>query len=69
MRCALLIILLAAGSLGAQTDAQEKRFASADSLVSEGDSLGALQLLDAAVRANANDGEAWHRRGLLAWRM
>jgi GWxTD domain-containing protein len=69
MRCALLIFLLAAGSLGAQTDAQEKRFASADSLVSEGDSLGALQLLDAAVRANSSDGEAWHRRGLLAWRM
>jgi len=69
MRCALLVFLLAAGPLGAQTDAQEKRFASADSLVSEGDSVGALQMLDAAVRANASDGEAWHRRGLLAWRM
>lgn len=69
MRCAMLVFLLAATSLGAQSDIQEKRFASADSLVSEGDSVGALRLLDAAVRANASDGEAWHRRGVLAWRM
>lgn len=69
MRCVMLVCLLAAGSLAAQSDTQEKRFASADSLASEGDSVGALQLLDAAVRANASDGEAWHRRGVLAWRM
>ncbi|MEP7085820.1 MAG: GWxTD domain-containing protein, partial [Gemmatimonadota bacterium] len=69
MRFAILVLLLAAGSLAAQTDSQEKRFASADSLASEGDSVGALQMLDAAVRANASDGEAWHRRGVLAWRM
>ncbi len=69
MRCALLFLLLAASSLRAQTATQEKLFASADSLASEGDSAGALRLLDAAVRANASDGEAWHRRGVLAWRM
>ena len=69
MRCVMLVCLLAAGSLAAQSDTQEKRFASADSLASEGDSVGALQMLDAAVRANASDGEAWHRRGVLAWRM
>ena len=69
MRCALLFLLLAASSLRAQVATQEKLFASADSLASEGDSAGALRLLDAAVRANASDGEAWHRRGVLAWRM
>src|SRR5674476_563277 len=69
MRYALLVLLLASGALAAQTNTQENRFASADSLASEGDSAGALRLLDAAVRANASDGEAWHRRGVLAWRM
>lgn len=69
MRCALLVLLLAASSLDAQTGTQDNRFASVDSLASEGDSAGALRLLDAAVRANASDGEAWHRRGVLAWRM
>jgi len=69
MRCALLVLLLSASPLVAQTDTLENRFASADSLASEGDSAGALRLLDAAVRANASDGEAWHRRGVLAWRM
>ena len=69
MRCALLVLLLAAQPLAAQTNDQENRFATIDSLASEGDSAGALRLLDAAVRANASDGEAWHRRGVLAWRM
>jgi len=69
MRCALLVLLLASRALVAQTDTQENRFANADSLASEGDSAGALRLLDAAVRANASDGEAWHRRGVLAWHM
>jgi len=69
MRYALLVLLLAAKVLAAQTSAQENRFATVDSLASEGDSAGALRLLDAAVRANASDGEAWHRRGVLAWRM
>lgn len=69
MRCAWLALLLAAQALAAQTNTQDNRFASADSLASEGDSAGALRLLDAAVRANASDGEAWHRRGVLAWRM
>ena len=69
MRCALVVLLLAARVLAAQTSTQENRFASADSLASEGDSAGALRLLDAAVRANASNGEAWHRRGVLAWRM
>ena len=69
MRCALLVLLLAAQTLAAQTNDQENRFATIDSLASEGDSAGALRLLDAAVRANASDGEAWHRRGVLAWRM
>jgi GWxTD domain-containing protein len=69
MRCALLVLLLAAKTLAAQTNTQESRFANADSLASEGDSAGALRLLDAAVRANSSDGEAWHRRGVLAWRM
>ena len=69
MRYALLILLLAAQPLAAQVIVQENRFATIDSLASEGDSAGALRLLDAAVRANASDGEAWHRRGVLAWRM
>ena len=69
MRCAFVVLLLTARVLAAQTSTQENRFASADSLASEGDSAGALRLLDAAVRANASDGEAWHRRGVLAWRM
>ncbi|MEP7064701.1 MAG: GWxTD domain-containing protein [Gemmatimonadota bacterium] len=69
MRYALLVLLLAAKTLAAQSNAQESRFATVDSLASEGDSAGALRLLDAAVRANASDGEAWHRRGVLAWRM
>jgi GWxTD domain-containing protein len=73
MRCALLVLLLAARAIAAQTNTptntEESRFANADSLASEGDSVGALRLLDAAVRANASDGEAWHRRGVLAWRM
>ena len=70
MRCALLVLLLAAQPLAAQTERsgeslRERSIPSA----SEGDSAGALRLLDAAVRANASDGEAWHRRGVLAWRM
>ena len=69
MRCALLLALLASGALSAAAGAQDNRFASADSLVTKGDSAGALRLLDAAVRANASDGEAWHRRGVLAWNM
>ena len=69
MRYALLILLLAAQPVAAQVTVQENRFATIDSLASEGDSAGALRLLDAAVRANASDGEAWHRRGVLAWRM
>jgi GWxTD domain-containing protein len=69
MRCALVVMLLAAQALAAQTNTEDNRFANADSLASEGDSAGALRLLDAAVRANASDGEAWHRRGVLAWRM
>ena len=69
MRCAWLLLLLASGALAAGAGAQENRFASADSLVTHGDSAGALRLLDAAVRANASDGEAWHKRGVLAWSM
>src|ERR1700712_4709574 len=69
MRYALLVLLLAAKALAAQSNAQESRVATIDSLASEGDSAGALRLLDAAVRANASDGEAWHRRGVLAWHM
>jgi GWxTD domain-containing protein len=69
MRCALLFVLVASGALTAAAGAQENRFASADSLATEGDSAGALRLLDAAVRANASDGEAWHKRGVLAWSM
>jgi hypothetical protein len=48
--------LLAAQPLAAQTNDQENRFATIDSLASEGDSAGALRLLEAAVRANASDG-------------
>ena len=69
MRCALLLVLVASGALTAAAGAQENRFASADSLATEGDSAGALRLLDAAVRANASNGEAWHKRGVLAWSM
>lgn len=69
MRCALLLVLVASGALTAAAGAQDNRFASVDSLASEGDSAGALRLLDAAVRANGSDGEAWHKRGVLAWSM
>jgi GWxTD domain-containing protein len=69
MRCALLLFLLASGAFAARSGAQDNRFASSDSLVTEGDSVGALRLLDDAVRANASDGEAWHKRGVLAWSM
>lgn len=69
MRCATLLLLVASGALAVGAAAQDNRFASADSLVIQGDSAGALRLLDAAVRANASDGEAWHKRGVLAWSM
>jgi hypothetical protein len=69
MRWATLLLLLGASAAGARAAAQASRFADADSLVVKGDSAGALALLDAAVRANGSDGEAWHRRGVLAWSM
>src|ERR671933_1066622 len=71
MRQMLLAIALAgASSAGiASARAQNLLLARADSLVLRGDSVGALRLLDDAVRENATNADVWHRRGVLAWRM
>src|ERR671939_1591662 len=71
MRQMLLAFALAgASSVGiASAHAQDLLLARADSLVLRGDSLGALRLLDDAVRENATNAAVWHRRGVLAWRM
>src|SRR5918912_2066319 len=71
MRQMLLAFALAgASSVGiASAHAQDLLLARADSLVLRGDSLGALRLLDDAVRRNATNAVVWHRRGVLAWRM
>src|SRR5919199_1468547 len=66
----LAIALVGASSAGiASAHAQDLLLARADSLALRGDSLGALRLLDDAVRANATNAVVWHRRGVLAWRM
>src|SRR5919197_1200344 len=71
MRQMLLAIALAgASSVGiASAHAQDLLLARADSLVLHGDSLGALRLLDEAVRENSTSAAVWRRRGVLAWRM
>src|SRR5919206_4173410 len=71
MRQMLLAVALAgASTVGiASAHAQDLLLARADSLVLRGDSLGALRLLDDAVRENATNAVVWHRRGVLAWRM
>src|SRR5919201_3628223 len=71
MRQMLLAVALAgASSVGiASAHAQDLLLARADSLVLHGDSLGALRLLDDAVRENSTNAAVWHRRGVLAWRM
>ena len=43
--------------------------AAADSMVAAGDSAGALQLLERAVRADRKNARLWHRRGVIAWGM
>ena len=43
--------------------------ATADSMVVLGDSAGALQLLERAVRADRKHAAAWNRRGRIAWAM
>jgi GWxTD domain-containing protein len=48
---------------------QSPLVARADSLANGGDSLAALRLLDRVVAANHDDAAAWHRRGIIAWRM
>jgi GWxTD domain-containing protein len=50
---------------GAQLSAVLAR---ADALVANGDSSAALTLLSQAVRSDPSSAEAWHRRGMLAWR-
>ncbi len=57
------------GTVGGSARAQVPQFAAADSLAGSGDSLAALRALDVAVRVDVRDAEAWHRRGMLAWRM
>ncbi len=69
MRYAALLFLLGTALVVARARAQDNRFANADSLVARGDSAAALRVLDDAVRTNGSDGEAWHRRGVLAWSM
>ncbi|HKG93118.1 MAG TPA: GWxTD domain-containing protein, partial [Gemmatimonadaceae bacterium] len=41
----------------------------ADSIAMAGDSAAALAMLKAAVRKNPNDAAAWHRLGMIAWRI
>jgi len=41
----------------------------ADSLAAQGDTSGALALLDSALRADRKNGAAWHQYGLLSWNM
>src|SRR5919197_2007669 len=71
MRQMLLAIALAgASSVGiASARTQDLLRPRADSLMLRGDSMGALRLLDDAVREHSTNAAAWHRRGVLAWRM
>jgi GWxTD domain-containing protein len=43
--------------------------ARADALVADGDSMAAFALLSEAVRSDPSSAEAWHRCGMLAWRI
>src|ERR671937_320503 len=71
MRQMLLAVAVAgASSVGiTSARAQDLLLARADSLMLHGDSLGALRLLDDAVRENSTNAAVWHRRGVLAWRL
>ena len=63
--------LLAASPLAAQARLPQSPdpIAAADSLVAQGDSAGALRLLERAVRADVKNARLWHRRGVIAWGM
>ena len=43
--------------------------AAADSVAMAGDSAAAIAMLEAAVRKNPRDAAAWHRLGLIAWKI
>jgi GWxTD domain-containing protein len=65
-----LLVLAGATSVASVPLAAQERIASQPgSLVTRADSLNALRALDDLVRANRTDGETWHRRGVLAWRL
>ncbi|MFN2397678.1 MAG: GWxTD domain-containing protein [Gemmatimonadaceae bacterium] len=68
-----LFCLLTVGFLGAAcpkpATTQPSRILLADSLAAEGDSAAALAVLDTVVRAEPRNAQAWHRRGMLAWKM
>lgn len=68
-----LSALLLAGAVAAgaprQGRAQQSFASHSDSLLSHTDSLAALRALDTRIELNRTDAEAWHRRGVLAWRL
>jgi len=55
--------------LSSTLSAQSYSLAKVDSLVLRGDSTDALRVADEAIRSDRGSAEAWHRRGMLAWRM
>jgi len=71
MRRCLLVVLLGAASVAARASPAQQTYAASQSAppLTHADSLSALHALDDRVRANREDAEAWHARGVLAWQL
>ena len=71
MRRRLLVVLLGAASVAARASPAQQSYAASQAapLLTHADSLSALHALDDRVRANREDADAWHARGVLAWRL
>lgn len=65
----LLVGALSAVPPAAQARAQAALVSHPEPMATRSDSLEALRALDGLVRAKEQDAEAWHRRGVLAWRL
>ena len=61
---------LAGGARALRAQAADRTAAAwADSLAAQGDTSGALALLDSALRVDRKNGATWHQYGLLSWNM
>ncbi|HEX5410165.1 MAG TPA: GWxTD domain-containing protein [Gemmatimonadaceae bacterium] len=71
MRLRLFVVLLGAAPMAARPSPAQQSYATSQStpLLTHADSLSALHALDDRVRTNREDADAWHTRGVLAWRL